>query len=446
MELRDYQKRVVDELVRSKRGRRVVVVAPTGSGKTVIAAAVIKKLRSQRVVFIAHRKEILRQTVDKLADAGVKRTEVGVISAGDAEQFPEDVRPGARVQVCGVQTLVRRDLAELRADIVFVDEAHHTMADSYRRIINAFPNASVYGLTATPQRRDGKGLGGVFNDIVVVAGVPELIASGHLAKPITYGSSEAYMRLLKKQLRGVKSAAGDFNQKQLGRAMADKRLCGDIVKEWLRLGQNKQTVLFAASVALSKNFAKRFQAVGVNAEHVDGESSAEHRAEVLAGFHSGEITMITNVDVLGEGWDESVAKCIVMARPTRSITVYMQQVGRTLRPYKGERPIILDHAGNCARFGLADFERDWSLDDRVPANASQAGLVKACPECERLSSLAALECECGHVFQVHGRPEGERDERLELIDLADWERKVRLLAQSVGAPDGWAEKVMHGQV
>lgn len=445
---RKYQEQVVSKLVRMPRGKRIALVAPTGSGKTVVAASVIKRQPRKRVLFIAHRKEILRQTLEKLTHAGVALEEIGVVSAGDAYSHPEDVRPEARIQICGVQTLARRELGDFKPDIIFVDECHHVMAESYRKIVDAYPDASVYGLTATPQRRDGKALSEVFNDMIVVASIPELIEQRFLARPISYSSEGTAAKLLKRRLRAVKISGGDFNQAQLGRAMNNKMLTGDTVKEWKRLASDRQTIVFAADVAHSKALCARFKAAGVKAVHIDGDSSATalaHRARALADFRSGAIQMICNVDVLGEGWDEPVTKCVVMARPTRSLTVFMQQVGRALRPHKHLRPLVLDHAGNCARFDLPDIERKWSLNGRAKGERlCGAEMVRTCPECGVLCSTGIATCECGHAF---ARKETQEDIAARLVALEGEQFKKRLeaFAQQRGLPGSWVAEVMSVQ-
>jgi superfamily II DNA or RNA helicase len=223
------------------------------------------------VLFVAHRSELIRQTVDKLVEAGIPRNQIGVMCASDSAVYPDDVRPNARIQVCSIQTLAARGSVPPAA-VVFVDECHHVMAASYRTLLEAYPDAIVYGLTATPKRLDGKGLDAVFEELVSVASVRELIDKNYLAGFTAYGSSETAAKLLKKRMRGVKVKNGDFDEVAVANAMHHKVLIGDAISERLKHAAGLQTVAFSAGVANSKILCARFKRAKVSAAHLDGKT------------------------------------------------------------------------------------------------------------------------------------------------------------------------------
>lgn len=438
IELRGYQERAAKALPRllAKHGR-VVAVSPTASGKTVIGAALIRKMRGKRVLWIAHRIELLRQAREKLIAAGIPERDVGILSG------PDKHNEGARVLVASISMLAHRDVEP--ADLVVVDEAHRIAAKSYQAALDAMPSAWVLGLTATPWRLDGKPLEGVFDHMLVVAGQTELIVDGFIAKPITYGIPRDKARAL---VAGVRASGGDYESGALGRAMGKRRLMGDIVKECARLAPGERTIVFAVNREHGWALAQRFARVGRSVEYLDGETSMGDRAAILQRLAKGITEVVVNVDVLSEGIDVPAVKCIVLARPTRSLTRFLQYVGRAARPYKGKRPIVLDHAGNCWRHGLPDQEREWSLTRPERAHRTGDGPVKQCPECEAMIPALARECpECGAEQPREEAELQEEQARLERMYLAATEgaamaARVRDLARNRGLSDEWADKVI----
>jgi DNA repair protein RadD len=295
--------------------RRILLVSPTGSGKTVIAGDIVANAatRGQRVLFLVHRRELTKQAARKLHAVGVDH---GIIQAG----FPP--RLGERVQVASVQTLharaVRTATIEMpEADIVFVDEAHHVRARTYRRILEAYPNAIVIGLTATPCRGDGRGLGNAFDVMVECPQTAELIAGGYLVKPRIYAPSQP-------DLRGVRVERGDFVESQLAARVNTNHLVGDIIEHWHKLAERRRTVVFACGVAHSIHLRDEFRRSGVLAEHIDASTPVDERDAILAGLDKGTVEVICNAMVLTEGWDQPSASCLVLARPTKSLGLYLQ--------------------------------------------------------------------------------------------------------------------------
>ena len=359
--LRPYQLDIIDQFDTCVASgiRSVIIVAPTGSGKTVIGSEIVRRAVAdgKRVLFLAHRREIVMQTAAKLKDNGIEH---GIIMAGE---FTSPLDP---VQVAAIQTLharaVRRNKISLPpADVLVADECHHAPAQTWKKIVEAYPDAILLGLTATPCRGDGRGLGGLFDKIIECPQVPELIRQGHLVGTRTYAPTLP-------DLKGIKVQAGDYVEKQLAARMDQPKLVGDIVTHWHRFGEGRQTVAFATGVQHSVHIRDEFIKSGVTCEHLDGSTAKDERDARLARLKSGETKIVTNCMVLTEGWDMPEVGCCVLARPTKKIGLYRQMIGRVLRPAAGKSDaIIIDHAGACFAHGFAEDPIEWTLDPDRPA-------------------------------------------------------------------------------
>jgi DNA repair protein RadD len=353
MSSRDYQEHVVGVLPGElEKHRRVVAVGPTGCGKTVVAAMLIEFMADKRVLFVAHRRELINQAHATFARHGIT---AGVIMADD-----DRVNPDARVQVASVQTLSARGV-KAGYDLIVIDEAHRALANGYQDIAKVMPGAMVLGLTATPCRTDGRGLGEFFDSMVAIAKPSDLYAAGHLAKPVTYVAPKEVADEVERATRGVRTRSGDYEPGGLGRAMNTRKLIGKIVEERQRLAPGVPTVLYAASVKHSRDIAAEFRAAGAKAAHLDGNTPTDERDGILQGLSDGSIEVVCNYDVLVEGWDLRSLGCVILARPTQSVSRYLQMVGRVQRPWEGKAPIVLDHAGNALRHGDPTKDRPWSL-------------------------------------------------------------------------------------
>jgi DNA repair protein RadD len=392
--LRPYQERAIacarDHV---RRGvRRVLICAPTGAGKTVVGGAIILSAveRRKRALFVAHRRELIRQSFCKLVRGGLPPDQVGVIMGDtphaelelrgllapelpdtDAELWSRYARrrPSAPVQVASIDTLRRREKPP--ADLVGIDECHRALSKSYMDLLEHYGQATHFGLTATPFRADGRGLGDAYEQLVVVTTIRELIDEGYLVEPLAYGTKEL------PDLSKVKRRGGDYDQEELAEACDKRELVGNIVEHWLEHADGRRTVCFAASVQHSRHIVEQFLAAGVAAEHIDGETPTEERDAILARVDSGETLVVSNYGVLCEGWDQPSVKVCILARPTKSEGLYLQMCGRILRPWNGVPALILDHAGCANDFWLPQDPREFSLEGRKKRTEALPS-VRAC--------------------------------------------------------------------
>ena len=448
IEKREYEERAVAYLRGAiPKHRRVLAVAPTGAGKTVIVAQLLQReKRWRKVLFLAHSIELIDQAHARLADVGIK---AGVIMAAD-ENSPERRRtdPNARVQVASVQTIARRGAPD-DVDLIVFDEAHRTMADSYLAIAAQCPSADVLGITATPSRIDGKGLGDFYHHLHVMAQPSELYASGHLAKPRVFSAPASAVQQIRAGLRLVKGA--EYPADGAAKVMNKAPLIGSIVGEVKRLAPGVPKVLFACNREHSRTIVRRLNKAGIGSEHLDGETPAGERDAILARLRSGETECVCNVNVLAEGWDLPQLGAVIIARPTKSLTRLLQMTGRVQRPHKGPPPVVLDHGANVLRLQfIPGDDREWSLRETEEVK-DQSPVVIVCADC-----LACIPAGCGtcpHCGAAQPRSEREIEEegKARLVeyrrDMLERVRKVAgEYAAKVGAPEGWADRLAQAVV
>ncbi|WP_119268366.1 DEAD/DEAH box helicase [Taklimakanibacter deserti] len=431
--LRDYQ---ADAIARIERdpNRRVLLVCPTGGGKTVIATAIMKEFSDQwkKALFVVHRREIVQQTSRKLQDLRISH---GIIMAGVRD------RPLDRVQVAAIQTLharaIRSDRMALpEADLVIIDEAHHASAATYKAVIEAYPNARIVGLTATPCRGDGRGLGGIFESMLEVEQVQGLIDKGHLVR------TKVFAPKAPPDLKGVKVRMGDYVEGQLAERMNTDKLVGDIVTHWHRHGEKRKTVVFAVNVAHSIHIRNEFIKSGVRCGHIDGSTPKPERDQTLERLRRGDIDVVTNCAVLTEGWDMPDVGCCVLARPTRQMGLYRQMIGRALRSAPGKTDaIVLDHAGATHRLGFAEDPVEWTLDrgkgarntaqERREANLGPRAVME-CAQCGVMREGGKACWNCGFLPQRKPADYRVADGDLGLIDR---QRRVQPIVLQQAAKD-----------
>jgi DNA repair protein RadD len=408
----------------------VLYVLPTGAGKTVVASTIIERAAAigWRVLVLTHRREILKQTSLKISGGSFEH---GLIQAGLNLDLDHPI------QIASIQTLwarcMRTDKIPLPpADLIIIDEAHHIAAQTWRKIIEAYPNARRIGLTATPCRGDGRGLGNYFTKLIEGAQVSSLIRQKFLVPTIYYAPVDP-------DLRGVQTRQGDYVVAQLADRMNRDDLIGDIVSNWHKHAERRKTLVFCVDVAHSVHVKDEFVKAGVRAEHIDGSTPKPDRAAALARLASGETELISNCMVLTEGFDEPSIGCIMLARPTKQIGLFRQMAGRGLRPAEGKTNLILiDHSGAVFRHGLLEDRVEWTLDVTKRAeNAAHAARDRAqtsrLVECSQCSALRTAGEKCPHCgFFPQRRPdlivfrEGE---------LARFDRNTRSAASTVSPED-----------
>ena len=355
--------------------KSVVVQLPTGGGKTVLFSHLVKREADSggRVLVITHRRELVSQISAALSAFGVKHgllTADSSVGKGNPLQGGGNALIGAdsgfvagfgeRVQVAMQQTLHRRleGMAGFLPTLIVIDECHHAVSRTWAEIPAAFPHARSLGLTATPVRADGMGLKALYSEMVCGPTIKELTEMGSLAP------YELYEELIL-SADGVKKQMGDYNQKELAERADDVLVVGNAVTAYRRAfatHDNKQAIFFGASCAHSESQAEKFVEQGISAAHIDGETPDDERADSIARFKAGDITVLCNYCIIGEGFDAPAVGGVILARPTASLAVYLQQCGRALRPSGDKTAIILDLCENYKRHGLPDRLRKWSLN------------------------------------------------------------------------------------
>lgn len=417
IELRDYQHRMLDDAkALMKRGvKSMLIQSPTGSGKTCLAGHMLKTAseRNFHCWFICHRRELVKQSSTTFSRFGITH---GIVAAGfTGNRFRS-------VQVCGLQTLSRRYKQLPAPGFIVWDEAHHVAAGSWAEIHRAFPNAIHIGLSATPQRLDGTGLGSFFSEIVHGPSIAQLIDDGFLSDYKLYQPGGL-------NLSGVHQVAGDFNKKELNDALNKSTITGDALAHYRKYAIGRRAIMFEVSIQRSMEAVARFKAAGIPAEHVDGETDADVRDAAMARFIAGQTLVLSNVDLFGEGVDVPAVEVLIDCAPTMSLSRCMQRWGRVLRPAPGkEYAVILDHAGNSKRHGLPDDDREWSLEGTRKAKKPSDGdiAIKACPMCFSVMRSHVSVCKhCGHVFVTQQREIEQVDGTLTEIDREAVRREQR---------------------
>ncbi len=434
IELRPYQYRgVADIRCAYGSGRKsVLYTGPTGMGKGVLMAYIAHgtAAKSNRICILVHRQELVRQTCRALANANVH---FGVIAPGILSQ------PELTTHVAMVQTLVNRPDAIPPPNLLMIDEAHHLLADSYLKVIARYPNAKILGLTATPQRLDGKGLGSVFEQLVIGPTVQELIDAGFLCRPKYFAPPTDL------DMTGVRRTAGDFNRGQTAERVNRPTITGSAVEHYQKICPGVPAVAFCASVKHAEHVRDQFIAAGIPAASIDGTLSDDDRIDRVAALTDGRIKVLTSVDVVSEGFDLPAVTAAILLRPTESLSLHLQAVGRVLRPSpRKDFAYVLDHVGNCMRHGLAEENRTWTLDGKVgkkkSANGVQTSLL-TCKKCFTVHVPAPCCPACGDIYPTKERTVAQVDGQLAVLTAAliEEERKKQEKRMEVGRAKTLAE-------
>ena len=417
--LRPYQKLIIDEARdwMMKGFKSLLITSPTGSGKTILTAHMIQTAQSQGFGswFVVHRRELVKQSMKAFVNVGIKQ--FGIAAAGWQEMNREEV------QIASIQTVARRYQRFKKPTLIIWDECHHIAAGSWSKIFKAFPLAFNIGLTATPQRLDGRGLSDHFQKIIKGPSVSWLIENGFLCPYRLFAPPGL-------NVSNLHTRMGDFVRGELSAIVDKPTITGDAISEYKKLANGKRAVVFCVSVEHSKHVVSQFLAAGINAAHIDGETDNSVRDNILRRFEDGEIKVLSNVELFGEGFDLPSLEVVILLRPTQSLGLYLQQVGRVLRISPGkETALILDHAGNCERHGLPDEDRDWSLEGSKKSkksNSFNGPSVRICPKCFAAQFHGLASCKhCGFAFPVESREIQTEDGTLVEIDAAAVQKKRR---------------------
>lgn len=412
--LRDYQEEALAGVRAGLRrveedepAPKVLLRSPTGSGKGVIIAHMMRTSaeRGMRSWLLCHRKELIDQLSDHLWTLGVQH---GVMAAGRTPT--QDA-----VQIGSVQTVVRRLSRLAPPDLLVIDEAHHATASTYRKIIEHCRESYLVGTTATPRRTDGTGLGDIFDVIVHGPEVEELTRRGYLSPYRIIAPSQAI------DTAGVHSRGGDYVTGELEAVVNQSAITGRAVEHYMEHVHPQTCLVYCVSRAHAHHVNDAYQAAGIDSAYVAGDTPAAERKALVAGFKKGKPQVIVSVDLFGEGLDAPGLRAVQLLRPTKSLILHLQQIGRALRVEEGKgHAIILDHVGNTWTHGLPDEEHDWTLEGtKKNATGDSAIGLRHCPKCFSIFRAVLRGCPlCGWVAVVEARILEETDEKLVEIDVA----------------------------
>jgi len=454
MQLRSYQTKAISDLRDSfsKKGKKSpLLVMPTGAGKTVVFAEISKSLaqNNKNVLILVHRKELIDQASKKLKAIKVNH---GIIAA---KYKPKK----SNIQIASVQTLVRRLEKKLfEPSWIIIDEAHHAAAGSWQKIISTFSDAYKIGCTATPIRLDGKGLADFFDDLVPGPSIQKLTQDKYLAPYRVFAPP------LKLDLDKVKTVAGDYQKKHLEKEIDKVDIIGDAVSQYKKHAHGLPAIAFCISVKHATDVCNKFKDAGYKSAIVHGEMSMEDRNDAIQGLANGKVEILTSVDVISEGTDVPDVSAAILLRPTKSEGLYLQQVGRILRPKEGKTAIILDHVNSTRTHGFVDDIREWSLNShkKKTKNNQQALSVETCKKCFASYKPQPTCPVCGYQAQNRERfikqeegeleelkrkekQETEKQQKRILISSARTMEQLEMVAKMLGYKKGWAYRVFESR-
>lgn len=393
--LRPYQQRDLDRVrIAMREYRSPLLVEPTGAGKGTLASFIVHGAtgKGKRCLFLVNRRILVHDMSRRLDRLGIDH---GIIMGDDPRR-----RAWLPTHVASIDTLQRRDSAP-PADLIIVDEAHFAVSPTWIKVLALYPNAKVLLMTATPIRLDGRGLEEIADVMILGPSVQELIDQGYLVPATVFAPSSA------PNLAGVKKSAGDFNQKALASACDKTKLVGDIVAHWKRHASERKTAVFGVDQAHARHIQEEFNAAGIECAYVDAETSDAERDKVWNDLDNGSLRIVSSVGVISYGWDHPIVSCVVLARPTTSVALHLQQIGRGSRPAPGKTNLlVLDHAGNTHRHGLYEDPREWSLTGRAlqDKDKDDGPAICTCLKCRCIFRRGPERCPfCGAAIPVQAR-------------------------------------------
>lgn len=395
MQLRDYQIKLIDDIHSAwKRGyKRPCAVMPCGAGKSLVAAEIAKRTAANKkdVLFLVHRQELCDQINNTFIKYGVDMDHCAVGM---------------------VQTISRRLDKMSPPALIITDENHHCLAASYKKIYDHFSNVYCVGFTATPIRLNGGGLGEVNDILISGLSVRELIARDCLSDFDYYAPPVA-------DLSGLKTRAGEYSAEDIEKALNKPKIYGSVISYYRQLADGRQAICYCAGIESSKAAARMFELEGIPAAHIDGDTPKNKRAEIINKFRDGKLKILCNVDLISEGFDVPDCSAVILLRPTKSLTLYIQQSMRCMRYKPGKRAVIIDHVGNVHRFGLPDQEFEWSLEprpERKKEKSDEELKIRQCPQCFFTHAFAGICPNCGYTYPPKERTVAEvKAARLEKI-------------------------------
>lgn len=443
MELREYQKKAVDDLREAfKSYNSILYCLPTGAGKTAIFSYITSRIsaRNKSCYILVHRQELLLQASKKLAEYGVPH---GRISSNSS--ISKDL-----IQVCSVQTFVNKLKYYRVPDLIIIDECHHAVSGSYQKILSYYPSAKILGVTATPQRLDGHGLGNIFQKLIVGSSISELIDMGYLSKVKVYAPQQI-------DFSGVKTSQGDYSKSQTTEIIDTPKITGNAIEHYRKYAIGQSGIVFCVTIKHAQDVANEFNLAGIPAKCIDGTIDHQTRKQIISGLGI-EYKILTSCEIVSEGTDIPTVSVAILLRPTLSLGLYLQQVGRCLRPYPGKNyAIVLDHVGNCYRHGLPDDDRDWSLNS-IKKNRKSIEenkiKIRTCSKCYTVFNPTKITCpNCNEEYEIIDKvPEVEEGE-LEEVQKTEQNEKRKMIAKAkdlktlqevgkkLGYAPGWAYHV-----
>lgn len=388
MNLRPYQSTSKSLLRQSFQNgnKRILLALPTGSGKTVIFTDIANDVakNNKTVLICVNRKELIKQTLKKCQTYGLNPT---IIAPGHKQIK-------SNIYIASVDTLIRREFPDI--DLLIVDEAH---IETFDKILKAYPNTLTIGCTATPIRASKKNpIRHYYQDIIQPVSIQELIKNNYLVNAISFGA--------KKDLSGIKTKFGDYDEKSLFAAFDKTELYGGVVEHYKRIAPNSKAMCFNINVEHSKKQCHEFAQAGISTRHIDGTTPSLERESILNQFASGEFAVLNNVAVLTTGYDEPSIETIILNRATKSLALFLQMCGRGSRPsFNKDHFKIIDMGSNVYRHGFWEDYREFDLLPEQPKSGDAAAPVKLCPKCEAIMHTSVMICSvCGHVFEKEINP------------------------------------------